>query len=104
MVNKFRFLETGGAGGESNPCVEPIFDETIAAPPRFEVDAAGGVSENTAFTRNVDRHVTIGAPPAAPVEREKKTLDDLFLPTSDREPSLTENGRPNRRTQSMDET
>ena len=113
VVNKFRFLETVGAGGESNPCVDPTFDETIAAPPRFEVNGTtGGVHENTGFTRRVERHVTIGALPT-PVDRQ--TMDDLFLPTvihnnnnhkksSSSTTRLTSNGRPSRRSQSMDET
>ena len=111
VVNKFRFVETVGAGGESNPCIKPTFDETIAAPPRFEVDlTTGGVSENTAFTRNVERHVTIGAPPV-PFDRQTN-MDDLFLPIVNKKSSsttavqqlLTANGRPTRRTLSMDET
>mmetsp|Transcript_1502 Transcript_1502/g.3315 ORF Transcript_1502/g.3315 Transcript_1502/m.3315 type:complete len:543 (+) Transcript_1502:179-1807(+) len=32
LVHKFRFLETTGAGGDSNPCMSPLFDETIEAP------------------------------------------------------------------------
>ena len=75
VVNKFRFLETMGAGGESNPCVDPIFDETIAAPLRFEVDEDGAIGVNTAFSKNVERHVTIGAPPT---NVERRTVDDLF--------------------------
>ncbi|VEU45066.1 unnamed protein product [Pseudo-nitzschia multistriata] len=32
LVHEFRFLETTGAGGDSNPCTSPLFDETMAAP------------------------------------------------------------------------
>jgi hypothetical protein len=32
VVSKFRFVETVGAGGESNPCIDLIFYETIDAP------------------------------------------------------------------------
>eukprot|EP00536_Pseudo-nitzschia_multiseries_P017488 jgi/Psemu1/70233/estExt_Genemark1.C_15840007 len=32
LVHKFRFLETTGAGGDSNPCMSPLFDESIEAP------------------------------------------------------------------------
>jgi hypothetical protein len=62
VVSKFRFLETTGAGGESNPCVEPIFDETIDAPIRVEVTGVG-VIENCDLhaAKTVDHHVTIGA-------------------------------------------
>jgi len=105
VVNKYRFLETIGAGGESNPCVRPIFDETIAAPPRFEVcENTGAISENTDFTRNVERHVTIGAPPT---QVERQTVDDLFLipDTTKRTPEFQINIRDShRRSQSVDHT
>ncbi len=44
IVHRFRFLETRGKGGDSNPCVEPIFDESMDAPTRVTVDATGQVS------------------------------------------------------------
>lgn len=44
IVHRFRFLETRGKGGDSNPCVAPIFDETMDAPTRVTVDATGQVS------------------------------------------------------------
>lgn len=34
LVHKFRFVETTGAGGDSNPCKNPLFDITIEAPLR----------------------------------------------------------------------
>mmetsp|Transcript_2166 Transcript_2166/g.3998 ORF Transcript_2166/g.3998 Transcript_2166/m.3998 type:complete len:569 (+) Transcript_2166:2728-4434(+) len=43
LVHKFRFLETTGEGGDSNPCVGPLFDETIEAPTRTVVDTRGHV-------------------------------------------------------------
>ena len=63
VISKFRFLETTGAGGESNPCVDPIFDETIEAPPRVEV-VNGGVNETLDLhvRKNVEHSLTIGAP------------------------------------------
>jgi hypothetical protein len=80
VVSKFRFLETTGRGGDSNPCVDPIFDEIIPAPPRIEVDMdTGGISENIAFTKTVDRHVTIGAGPRS---GNRGTLEDLFPETA----------------------
>jgi hypothetical protein len=79
VVSEFRFLETTGAGGDSNPCVDPIFDEIIPAPPRIEVDMDGGISENTAFIKTVDRHVTIGAGPRS---RTLGLLEDLFTETA----------------------
>jgi hypothetical protein len=38
VISKFRLLETVGKGGESNPCIEPIFDETIEAPTKYKVN------------------------------------------------------------------
>lgn len=78
IVQKFRFLETTGAGGESNPCVEPIFDETIEAPIRVEMSENGGIFENHDMhtAKNVDRNATIGAVPTADIRR---TTDDLFI-------------------------
>ena len=74
VISKFRFLETTGQGGESNPCVGPIFEETMDAPSRVVVDAVGQVSvlapHETYNLPNVGsgqfeetRHATIGAPP-----------------------------------------
>ena len=83
IISKFRFLETTGKGGESNPCVAPIFDETMDAPQRVVVDAVSGqvnvlashhlsntVHPSIAGGRNSDvsdettnRHATIGALP-----------------------------------------
>lgn len=64
-MSKYRFIDTIGAGGISNPCVNPIFDETVTAPPRIELENNGNISEAALFTKNVDRHATIGAPPQA---------------------------------------
>jgi hypothetical protein len=47
VISKFRFLETGGAGGESNPCKDPLYDETMLAPSRFKTSKSGEVSETT---------------------------------------------------------
>lgn len=44
IVHRFRFLETIGKGGDSNPCVDPIFDEYMDAPTRVTVGATGQVS------------------------------------------------------------
>lgn len=43
LVHKYRFLETTGKGGDSNPCTEPLFDETIVAPTKISVDTSGNV-------------------------------------------------------------
>ena len=75
VVSKFRFLETTGQGGESNPCIGPIFDETMEAPSRVVVDATGQVNvlapHETYNLPNIpnpglyeeSRHATIGALP-----------------------------------------
>lgn len=41
VVSKYRFLETTGEGGVSNPCHRPLYDETIDAPLRQTVDIDG---------------------------------------------------------------
>mmetsp|Transcript_24144 Transcript_24144/g.57090 ORF Transcript_24144/g.57090 Transcript_24144/m.57090 type:complete len:603 (+) Transcript_24144:258-2066(+) len=46
VINKFRFLETVGEGGESNPCVRPIFDETVQAPPRVRIGVTGEIEQD----------------------------------------------------------
>jgi hypothetical protein len=45
VISKFRFIETVGRGGESNPCMGPIYDETIEAPSRVKANRAGGFKE-----------------------------------------------------------
>mmetsp|Transcript_26356 Transcript_26356/g.55005 ORF Transcript_26356/g.55005 Transcript_26356/m.55005 type:complete len:443 (+) Transcript_26356:1-1329(+) len=44
VVSRYRFLESMGEGGESNPCVNPIFDEYIDAPRRCKVEIDGDVA------------------------------------------------------------
>jgi hypothetical protein len=80
VVSKFRFLETTGAGGESNPCVEPIFDETIHAPVPISVNpSTGGISEHHDMGIHADKTVkwrnTIGAPPQGV---DRPSLQGLF--------------------------
>ena len=77
IVSKFRLLETTGAGGESNPCVKPIFDETIEAPPKVEVKLGGILCENEDLhvAKNVNRSLTIGA---LPVSESRGTMEGLF--------------------------
>jgi hypothetical protein len=76
VISKYRFVETMGAGGDSNPCVEPIlFDDTVDAPPRVEVKMDGAINESNGFSKNVDRHVTIGS---TPVLTAKPALNNLF--------------------------
>jgi hypothetical protein len=77
VVKNFRFLETTGAGGESNPCVEPLLDETIDAPIRIEVDENGGIHENHDLhtAKNVERNATIGAIPSTAF---RGTTEGLF--------------------------
>jgi hypothetical protein len=63
VISSFRVIETIGAGGESNPCVNPIFDETIHAPVRVEVVASSGMMEQAdlhATRKEVDQHATVG--------------------------------------------
>lgn len=44
VVSRYRFLESMGEGGESNPCVNPIFDEYIDAPVKCKVEIDGDVA------------------------------------------------------------
>ncbi|KAL7459993.1 hypothetical protein ACHAXS_000480 [Conticribra weissflogii] len=44
VVSRYRFLESMGEGGESNPCVNPIFDEYVDAPVRCKVEIDGDVA------------------------------------------------------------
>jgi len=46
LIHQYRFLETMGEGGESNPCYKPLFDETIDAPLRHKVEIDGTVTES----------------------------------------------------------
>lgn len=46
VVSKYRFLETIGAGGTSNPCVDPLFDATIDTATRIEPTDNGSIGRN----------------------------------------------------------
>ncbi|CAJ1932059.1 unnamed protein product [Cylindrotheca closterium] len=62
VVKEFRFLETTGAGGESNPCIAPITDATIEAPVRVQMTETGIVENHDLHTaKKVDTNATIGA-------------------------------------------
>jgi hypothetical protein len=78
VVSKFRFLETTGIGGESNPCVDPIFDETMEAPSRLLHSETGQVTatDNMHLPRgDQERNATIGALPEFPT---RNSMDGLF--------------------------
>ena len=86
LINKFRFLETTGAGGESNPCVEPLFEAIIDAPTRVEIARDKGAIEeiNDLHTSKrifdtdasiFERNSTIGALPSVDF---RGSVDDLF--------------------------
>ena len=61
VIGQYRFLETMGEGGESNPCYKPLYDETIDAPLRHKVAIDGTIKEKkTLRTHTVDAHKTIG--------------------------------------------
>jgi hypothetical protein len=112
VISKFRFLETVGEGGESNPCIRPIFDETVEAPPRVRIGVTGAIEQdanlysgptatsgghrrghsrgsgsNGTFQFLVDdrmvRHATIGAVPAVESKLSLNGLfDDPTMPTA----------------------
>ena len=63
VIDKYRFLETMGEGGESNPCYKPLFDETISAPVRHRVNLDGKVKEKTSLSSRdavAQNHMSIG--------------------------------------------
>lgn len=62
VIDKYRFLETMGEGGESNPCFKPLFNETIDAPVRHVVEIDGTIKEKTSLkTASIsEHHLTIG--------------------------------------------
>jgi len=92
LVHKFRFLETTGESGDSNPCAKPLFDETMTAP--IKVVPQGG--QRTEGVTNADRNAyTTGrvrnnrrtmadtnGMEAAPASDARKTMEELFEPPS----------------------
>lgn len=56
VISKYRFLETIGAGGESNPCIRPIFDETILAPIQVQACERGNLSEKHFVTSDLNKN------------------------------------------------
>jgi hypothetical protein len=79
VVSRFRFLETTGEGGESNPCVAPIFDEYVEAPERVEVGINGELQRTMDLhtAKIIGRRGTIGNLP--PSHSPKPSVDCLFL-------------------------
>ena len=77
VVSNFRFVETTGAGGESNPCVDPILDEYVEAPARFAVGVDGNILETNDLhsAKIVERNATIGNIPQLVT---RPSLDGLF--------------------------
>ena len=45
LINHIRFLHTTGLGGGSNPCVQPLFDETIPLPEKKAGRTVGPVRD-----------------------------------------------------------
>jgi len=84
VISKFRFLETTGAGGESNPCKAPIFDETVLAPQRVQVTPyTGSINDDVNLLhvpKQAGQHSTIGAPPSATTATTAttSTIQELF--------------------------
>jgi len=80
VVSKYRFLETTGAGGESNPCIDPIFDEYVEAPPRIQVQENGIIDEVTESLKMRGSVATIGALPKI---EQRPSLERLFSSNAD---------------------
>ena len=77
VVSKFRFVEMSGEGGESDPCVAPIFDEFVDAPSRVEVGITGEIQQSNDLhaPKVVERSATIGNLPG---HRVMPSMDGLF--------------------------
>ena len=62
IVSKYRFLETMGEGGESNPCFRPLYDETVEAPIHHQVGIDGTLIESKKVQAppTADESLTIG--------------------------------------------
>ena len=62
VIDKYRFIESSGEGGESNPCYKPLYDETIDAPVRHKVSIDGAVTEKTGLqSRARTNRMTVGS-------------------------------------------
>jgi len=59
-ISRYRFLETMGEGGESNPCYKPLYDETIDAPLQHTVGIAGDITEGKKSQTQYQQQMTIG--------------------------------------------
>ena len=90
VVGRYRFVETMGEGGESNPCYKPLYDETIDAPLRHKVAIDGKVIEKKGIhSHTVDEHLTIG--PARNFLGQTK----MSGATDDNDDETTEKSNPN---------
>lgn len=92
LISTYRFLETTGEGGESNPCVNPIYEEIIDAPRRHNVLPTGkyieegiGVVQTSSVPLSEKINLTIGPeaafwrPDDTPQEQEKNvSINKLF--------------------------
>jgi hypothetical protein len=72
LIHKYRFVETTGEGGDSNPCVKPLFDVTMAAPPKAAPKGGGRTGRKEDMLSNADRNaLTTGQ-----VHSQRYTLAD----------------------------
>lgn len=75
VVDRYRFLETTGAGGESDPCVDPLFDETIMAPKRVLMNGGHASEMDLHTSKKVEASATIGA---IQKKEQRPRADSLF--------------------------
>jgi hypothetical protein len=54
LVHRFRFVETTGEGGDSNPCKNPRFDNTMEAPMRVATAMDTGNNNSTINTMTMN--------------------------------------------------
>ena len=92
LIHKYRFVETTGEGGDSNPCVKPLFDVTIAAPPKAVPKGGGRTGRKEDILSNAERnaittgqvHLTLAdaGDVTTPAMSAKKAMEGLFEPPS----------------------
>lgn len=102
VVSKFRFLETTGEGGESDPVELPIFDEVIEAPAKVEVGVMGEIQQvlDLHASKLVERSATIGnLPPSQTPQPSNVPLDELFeaMPAAEVKAAVVEAMKPKKK-------
>ncbi len=88
LVHKFRFVETTGEGGDSNPCKNPRFDTTLEAPLKVTTSATvveesgdGTLLSSGNNNANMERNaITTGRAPDLTLQGRREGIEGLFDP------------------------